>query len=298
MRDVFAVAADWIEAKHPFALATLVALREAKTAPLGTTIAVDADGRIIGNIGAGCYEGEIVETAQLTLADGAIRRLDVNLDDEDELAGGTACGAVLQLIIWRPGASFLETARAIASGTRDAILAIEDFSWPVPAKRRLYLVGATALAADLAAMARRTDYHVTIVDPRPRFATPQRVPDAHEIVQLWPEAYLPGVLDARSAIVILSHDPKFDLPALRCALQSDAAYVGLLGSRRSQRARRDVLRAEGFDDAALARIHGPVGLNIGGATPAETAVSILSEMIAVRSGKTGSPLAAASGKIH
>ena len=298
MREVFAVAAEWIGAKHPFALATLVALREAKTAPLGTTIAVDAAGRIVGNIGAGCYESEVVEAAQQTLTDGLVRRLDINLDRDDELSGGTACGAVMQLIVWRPGPSFLEEARAISAGERDAVLAIEDFTCRIAAKRRLYLIGATSLAADLAAIGRRADYRVTIVDPRPLFATPARLPEAHEIVTLWPQEYLPRVLDAASAIVVLSHDPKFDLPALRCALASDAAYIGLLGSRRAQASRRAALRAAGVDDASLARIHGPVGLNIGGESNAETAISILAEITAERNGRSGSPLVAASGKIH
>lgn len=298
MRNVFTRVAEWLESGHPFALATLVELREAKTAPLGTTIAVDGEDRIVGNIGAGCYEGEIVETALQTLRDGVVRRLDVNLDTADEIAGGTACGAVMRLIVWRPGVSFVNQARAIASGERDAVLAIEDFTCTIPANRRLVLVGATALAADLAAIARRAEFHVTVVDPRPLFATRERIPEAHELVREWPDAYLPSVLDEQSAVVILSHDPKFDLPALRCALQSRARYIGLLGSRRAQAARRDALRADGFNESDVARIHGPVGLNIGGTTNAETAISILAEIIADRSGRSGAPLLAAHGAIH
>jgi len=297
MRDVFTVAAAWIEARHPFALATLVGLHEAKTAALGTTIAVDAERRIVGNIGAGCYESEIIEAAALTLADGISRRLDVNLDSFDELSGGTACGAVMQLVVWRPGPSFLAEARAIASGERNVVFTVEDFSCEIPAKRRLILIGATALAADLAAMARRADYHVIVVDPRPLFATHERVPGADELVRLWPEEYLPRAIDAATAIVVLSHDPKFDLPALRCALRSDAAFIGLLGSRRAQSARRDALRDE-FDESTLARIHGPVGLDIGGVTTAETAISILAGIVASRTGRAGSALLARAGAIH
>lgn len=298
MREVFATAATWLNEGTPFALATLCELRAAKTAPIGTTIAVSGDGRIVGNIGAGCYESEIIETAQQTLADGIVRSLDVNLDSDDELAGGTACGAVMRLLIWRPQASFLDDARAFAAGERAVTLRIGNFEHVVPAKETLILVGATSLAADLAAIGRRMDFKVIVVDPRPAFATAQRVPDAHAIVREWPNDYLPHVLSSRTAIIVLSHDPKFDLPALRCALRSNAPYIGLLGSRRAQIARRAALRAESFDEAALDRIHGPVGLDIGGATTAETAISILAEIVAQRSGRRGTPLLSASGAIH
>ena len=298
MREVFSTVAQWLDEDIPCALATLVELRAAKTAPIGTTIAVCGDGRIVGNIGAGCYESEIIESAQRTLADGVLRPLDVNLDGEDELAGGTACGAVMRLLIWRPGRAFAEDARAIAAGERAVTLAIGTFEHVFPAKDRLILIGATSLAADLAAIARRMDVHVTVVDPRPAFATTERIPDAHAIVRAWPDDYLPLALSSRAAIVVLSHDPKFDLPALRCALRSDAMYIGLLGSRRAQAARRAALRSEGFDDASLKRIRGPVGLDIGGATTAETAISILAEIVAQRSGRDGRPLLARQGAIH
>ena len=298
MREVFATAAAWLEEGTPVAFATLCELHAAKTAPIGTTIAVTADGRIAGNIGAGCYESEIIETAQRTLADGVVRTLDVNLDTDDELAGGTACGAVMRLLVWRPEAAFLDDARAIARGERAVTLRIGTFAHVIPAKETLILIGATSLAADLAAIGRRMDFSVIVVEPRPAFATAQRVPDAHAIVREWPDDYLPLALSPHTAIVVLSHDPKFDLPALRCALRSSAPYIGLLGSRRAQTARRSALRAEGFNDAELARIHGPVGLDIGGATTSETAISILAEIVAERSGRRGTSLLSASGAIH
>jgi xanthine dehydrogenase accessory factor len=307
VRDVFAIAADWLGEQRRFALATLVALREAATAPIGTTIAVDAGGRIFGNIGAGCYETEIVEACLLTAADGETRRLDINLTSDDALLGGTACGAVMQLVVWRPERDFAGEAAAIAAGEREAAVRFtyEDesgarvaFEHRFAPKDRLILVGATTLAAELAKLGRRLDYNVVVVDPRPAFATRERIPDAHEIVSKWPEEYLPAALSERTPVVVLSHDPKFDLPGLRCALRSAAPYVGLLGSRRSQAARRASLREEGFDDAALARIHGPAGLDIGGVTVAETALSILAEIVATRRGGEGSPLSSSEGAIH
>jgi xanthine dehydrogenase accessory factor len=298
MREVFATAATWLEEGRTFALATLAELRAAKTAPIGTSIAVDANGNIAGNIGAGCYESEIIETAMQTLRDGVVRYLDVNLESADELSGGTACGAQMRLVVWRPAPAFLEIARNIASGECSAVLVVDGFEHVFPAKDPLVLVGATSLAAELASIGRRIDLRIIVVDPRPPFATRERIPDADELIRQWPDDYLPQVLNATTSIVVLSHDPKFDLPALRCALRSSAPYIGLLGSRRAQAARRAALRAEGFDDDALARIHGPVGLNIGGATPSETAISILAEVIAYRSGRSGTPLLAEQGAIH
>ena len=298
MREVFATAAAWLAEGRAFALATLAELHAAKTAPIGTSIAVDAGGNIAGNIGAGCYESEIIETAQQTLHDGTVRYLDVNLDNDDELAGGTACGAQMRLVIWRPERSFLDEARAIAVGEHAVTLRIEGFEHIFPARDALILVGATTLAAALSVMGRRAGFYVVVVDPRPVFATRERIPEADQIVREWPDDYLPHVLTAHSSIVVLSHDPKFDLPALRCALHSPARYIGLLGSRRAQAARRAALRAEGFDDEALARIRGPVGLDIGGTTPGETAISILAEIIAYRSGRSGTPLVAELGAIH
>lgn len=307
MRDVFATAAAWLESRRAFAFATLVTLRESATAPVGTTIAVSDRGEIAGNIGAGCYEGQIVEAATRTAGDGKPRRLDINLSVEDELLGVPGCGAMMQVVTWRPGAEFRSDALAIARGGRAVRITFEyladdasarTFDCVVPAKPTLFLIGATSLASDLAAIAQRLDFRTVIVDPRPAFATRARLPAADEIVQRWPEDYLPNVLTAETPVVILSHDPKFDLPALRCALRSAAPYIGLLGSRRSQAARRAALRAEGFDERALARLHGPAGLDIGGTTPAETAVSILAEIVADRYRRAGTPLRDSHVAIH
>ncbi len=306
VRDVFTMAAAWLDEGRTFALATLVALRESATAPIGTTIAVDDQGRIAGNIGAGCHEAQIVEAASRTSADGQTRRIEINLA-EDEVLGGAGCGATMQVVTWRPQLAFRDDALEIAQGDRDVRVSFEyenalgspvTFDHLYSAKATLIVVGATTLAAELAAIARRMDFKVVIVDPRPSFATAQRVPDAHAIVREWPDDYLPRALTDRTPIVILSHDPKFDLPALRCALHSEAPYIGLLGSRRSQAARRESLRAEGFDERALSRLHGPAGLDIGGTTATETAISILAEIVASRHERMGTPLRTTSEAIH
>jgi xanthine dehydrogenase accessory factor len=307
LRDVFGVSAQWLDEGRSFALATLVELRDAATAPVGTTIAVDAGGHVVGNIGAGCYEAEIVEACLKTAADGQPRRLDINLGEEDELLGGTACGAVLELVTWRPEPGFSDEARAIASGERTSRVRVAyehadgspaAFEHVFAQKDRLILVGATSIAAQLALLACHLDFSVVVVDPRSAYATEERLSGVSEIVRAWPDEALPPMLSERTPVVVLSHDPKFDLPALRCALLSDAPYIGLLGSRRSQAARRAALAEQGFDDTALARIHGPAGLDLGGVTVAETALSILAEIVAARRGGQGGPLLARLGAIH
>jgi xanthine dehydrogenase accessory factor len=144
---------------------------------------------------------------------------------------------------------------------------------------RLVIVGAVHVAQALAPMARIVGHDVVIVDPRPAFATEQRFPGA-ALVPEWPEQALARLaIDRGTAVVTLTHDPKIDDPALVAALRSDAFYVGALGSRRTQAARRERLRGMGFSEADLARVHGPVGLAIGAISPSEIAVSILAEVV-------------------
>jgi xanthine dehydrogenase accessory factor len=142
-------------------------------------------------------------------------------------------------------------------------------------------------------MAAPLGFQVIVVDPRSAFARAERFPDAHEVRGDWPDAVLgPGALDAWSYLVTLTHDFKVDIPALACALRSEARYIGALGSRRTHERRKSPLGLLGFDEAALARIRAPVGLDLGGRAPEEIALSILAEMLAVRYGRQGQPLSA------
>ena len=143
---------------------------------------------------------------------------------------------------------------------------------------RLIIIGAVHIAQPLAAMARATGYDVTIVDPREAFASPARFPDV-TLKVAWPDEAVNKLnLDARTALVALTHDPKLDDPALQIALTSPCFYIGALGSNKTQAARRERLSAAGLADTALSRINGPVGLNIGAKSPAEIAISILAEI--------------------
>ncbi|MDB5360554.1 MAG: xanthine dehydrogenase [Rhodospirillales bacterium] len=156
-------------------------------------------------------------------------------------------------------------------------LFVEVWSPPL----RLIVVGAVHIAQTLARMAVIAGYDVTIIDPRSAFASEERFPGV-TLATDWPDEVLPALKpDKRTAIVTLTHDPKIDDPALQAALKSDAFYIGALGSRRTHAKRGERLAGAGFDAATFARIHGPVGLDIGALTPGEIAVSILAEITAI-----------------
>ncbi|MEE8392344.1 MAG: XdhC family protein [Anaerolineae bacterium] len=152
----------------------------------------------------------------------------------------------------------------------------------------LIIVGAVHIAVPLVSLAQTLGFRVQMVDARRAFVTRDRFPTADELIVAWPQdALAADKLGPQHHIVILSHDPKFDLPALQIALRSQASYVGLIGSRATQAKRLAALREAGFGEEELARIHGPVGLDLGGREPAEIAMAIQAEIVAVRHGRSG-----------
>ncbi|WP_058044112.1 XdhC family protein [Streptomyces roseifaciens] len=164
---------------------------------------------------------------------------------------------------------------------------------------RMLVFGAVEFARALARMGRFLGYHVTVCDARPAFTTPERFPDADEVVREWPHRYLAGAAwDGRTVICVLTHEERFDVPLLRAALRLPVAYVGAMGSRRTHEDRLRRLREAGAGEEELARLRSPIGLDLGGSTPEEAAVSIAAELIAVRHGGTGLPLRDAHGPIH
>jgi xanthine dehydrogenase accessory factor len=178
----------------------------------------------------------------------------------------------------------------------DATLFV-DVTFPPP---RLIVFGAVDFAAALCRLARAAGWRAFVVDPRTRFAQPARFPDAEEVVAAWPEeafAHLGGI-DRATAIAVLTHDPKLDDAALVIALRSDAGYIGAMGSRRAQARRRERLLGKGVEEADLARVSAPIGLDLGALTAEETALSIMAEIVALRNGRTGGRLADAAGRIH
>ena len=166
-------------------------------------------------------------------------------------------------------------------------------------KPRMIVFGAIDFAAAVARVGAFLGYRVTVCDARPTFATKKRFPDADEVVVAWPHRYLAQTeVDERTVVCVLTHDPKFDVPLLEVALKLPLAYLGAMGSRRTNDDRTHRLKELGFTDADLGRLHAPIGLDVGGRTPEETAVSVAAEIIAARWGGTGAQLRQVTGPIH
>jgi xanthine dehydrogenase accessory factor len=178
----------------------------------------------------------------------------------------------------------------------DVTVFIQSFA-PPP---RMYVFGAIDFASAVARIGKFMGYRVTVCDARPVFATRERFPSADEIIVAWPDEFLRTAteVDARTVICVLTHDPKFDVPALKAALETPAGYIGAMGSRRTHNNRTARLKEEGVSEKELARISSPIGLDIGARTPEETAVAIAGEIIALRTGHSGGRLSKRSGPIH
>ncbi len=172
-----------------------------------------------------------------------------------------------------------------------------DVVAPAP---RLVVFGAVDYSAALCRLARAAGWRSYVCDPRSQFATPERFPDADEVIVAWPEEAFArlGGIDRATYIAVLTHDPKLDDAALSIALRSEAAYIGAMGSRRAQAQRRERLLAAGIDEELLERVAAPIGLDLGAVTPEETALSIMSEVVAVRNGREGGRLSHSAGRIH
>ena len=223
----------------------------------------------------------------LTVLDGERRgsKLLVRLDRGDVLGDAPPELEAVARTVRRSGIVETEGVRVFA-----------DVYGPPP---RLVVVGAVDTGEALCAAARALGWHSVCVDARARFATPERVPSADRIVVAWPEEAFDEIgLDRDTAVIVLTHDDKFDVPALAAALRSDAFYVAALGSRVAQESRRARLLESGFAEADLERLHGPAGLDIGAESPSETAVSILAEALAVRTGRSGGQLRSSPSRIH
>ena len=171
----------------------------------------------------------------------------------------------------------------------DRTLFVEAF----PARQRLVIVGATEVARSLVELAKPLGYERIVIDARTAFATPERFPDVEQLITEWPQEAFDAIgLGPNDSVAILSHDPKFDEPAIFEAFRRGARYVGAIGSRKTQAERRRQLIAIGIPEADLANLHGPIGLDLGGREPAETALAILAEVVAARRGGTGGEMRA------
>src|SRR6476659_379828 len=303
------------------AVATVVATRSSAPRPVGSKLFVRYDGSIEGSVSNGCVENDVILAAQEVLAGGEPRLITYGITDEMAFGVGLPCGGEIDVFVEpQPSEQSDVTLTVVAGedvGTKlhdqeleqmarrrgrshvfehEGRTVFADVSVPPP---RLFVYGAIDTAEALCAAAKLLGWRTIVADARPRFATPDRMPSADELLVLWPDEALAQVApDAATAVVVLTHDDKFDLPLVRGALATEAFYLGWLGSRRNQERRRGLLLEEGVADEDLARVSGPAGLDLGAGSPEETAVSILAEILAVRAGRSGGPLRAAGTRIH
>lgn len=307
----------WAQEGRGAALATVVETWGSAPRQPGSQLAISDSGQIMGSVSGGCVEGAVVTEALEALADGVPRLLTFGVSDETAFSVGLACGGTIKVLIepvapWLGLLEDLVVARAArkavgysislenwsralvppgADPTVDAVLRSDKavveagrFIAPHNPPLRLIVVGAVHIAQPLLAMARLAGYDPTLIDPRETFGAAARFP-GEVVLDDWPDEALALLApDTRTAIVTLTHDPKLDDPAIRYALRSPCFYLGCLGSKKTQAARVGRLQGAGFVEAEIARIHAPVGLNIGAKTPAEIAVSILAQITAVLRG--------------
>ena len=312
------VALAWHRAGKGAALATVVETWGSAPRRVGAQLAISGAGEIEGSVSGGCVEGAVIVEALEAIEDGAHRLLEFGVSDEDAFAVGLACGGTIRVLVEPVGNALAEEtlaelvdARAarkpvayevnLTSGQRRVLAEAypermrmdrsgfeEDEAVFVAVHNpplRLIVVGAVHIAQALVPMARVAGYDPVLIDPREIFASSDRFP-GETILLDWPDDAVASVgLDPRTALVLLTHDPKLDDPALEAALKADVFYIGALGSTRTHAKRVDRLTASGFTPDQIGRIHGPIGLDIGAAGPAEIAVAILAQMTAVLRGK-------------
>jgi len=311
MREVLSELNEWARAGEDIALATVVETWGSSPRPLGSKMVVTRSGKMAGSVSNGCIEGAVFEEAQKVLKSAQPKVAAFGVADDVAFEVGLACGGHIEVFV-QPLAPVHKTLMAMLGRNEPATLrtnlvtgeaelsagappgselARREGDWFVEPFRRpahLVIVGAIHIAIPLHRLAKLMGYRVTVVDARSKFATKERFPEADELIVSWPdEAMAKLTLDNSTYVVILTHDPKFDLPALRSVLGKDVGYIGAIGSRKTNQNRFDVLRGEGFSEEQLSMVHGPVGLDLGGRGAEETALGILAEITAVRFGGTG-----------
>jgi xanthine dehydrogenase accessory factor len=315
-------AARWRAEGRRVALATVIATRRSAPRPIGSKLAISEQGELAGSVSGGCVESDVVLAAQEVLGGGGPRLVTYGITDDMALGVGLPCGGEIDVFVEelreqdRPQVLLTvvagegvgerlhdpELERAARLRGRGHTFELEgrtifaDVHAPPP---RLFVYGAVDTAEALCRAAKLLGWRTVVADARRSFATPDRIPSADELLVLWPDEALAQVQpDFDTAVLVLTHDDKFDLPLLEAVLQTDAFYVGALGSRRNQERRRGLLLERGVDEEELDRIAGPAGLDVGADTPAETALSMLAEILAVRAGRAGGRLKESPHRIH
>lgn len=258
--------AELLQQHDAIAMATLVSARGSSSAKVGSRMWIGPDRQAIGAVTiGGCVDARAIELSGDVLADGKSRKVEMALGDEDARAIGMTCAGTIELLVER------------VERESDAARAMFD---QLKATRTLLIVGAGEIGAALARIAKTLDLRVIVVDGRDHLASRDRFPDADEVRVGIPSEIVQSIgFSADTAVVLVSHEYKYDLPILKAALGSDAGYVGMLGGRKRRDAMKELLRGEGVPEDALAALRTPIGLDIEAETPAEIAVSIAAELV-------------------
>jgi xanthine dehydrogenase accessory factor len=317
VRDILPTLARWHADGRRVAIATVVERRGSAPRDPGASLALNDLGEIAGSVTGGCVEPSVIREAQEVLDGGPARLREYGIADDDAFEVGLSCGGTVGILIAaldtsvvpaldeavredRPAALTMTAggefagaqrlhdgadgpvARLLARGA-SALVDLDGtpvFVHALAPRPALYIFGAIDHAAALARVGKLLGYRVTVCDARARFVTPERFPEADELVVEWPDRFLRSApIDETTAICVLTHDEKFDVPALIAALETPAAYIGAMGSKVTTADREERLRAEGVGDAGIARIHAPIGLAIGARSPEEVAVAIGAQIV-------------------
>jgi xanthine dehydrogenase accessory factor len=322
VRDILRTLERWAADGTPVAIATVVDTERSAPRQPGAALAVSGGGDVAGSVTGGCVEPAVYGEAREVLAGGDPRLKTYGIADEEAFEVGLPCGGTVHIFVDRldpelvapiaeavreerpialeiripgedagakrlvgpdddgPAAQLLARGETGIVDTPDGQLFVSSFA-PRPA---MYVFGAVDHAAAVAEVGRFLGFRVTICDARAKFATRERFPDVDELVVEWPDKFLADApVDERTAICVLTHDHKFDVPVLKVALETPAGYIGAMGARRTNEDRAERLRAEGVTEDELARIHAPIGLKIGSRTPQEVAVAVAAEIVQVMS---------------
>jgi xanthine dehydrogenase accessory factor len=322
-RDGWQVAGAWLAEYDRVAIATVVSTWGSAPVPVGGQLIVAPGDRFEGSVSGGCVEVDVLVEAAEVMESGKSKLLEFGVSEETAWRAGLPCGGKIKVLVEaferaRDGAlvdrivEAAEMRRTVVLTTRlaDGARRLYEADMPDPVRAalaagsasiietpqgdvlvqplvpplRVVVAGATHIGQIFAELARQVGYSVTVVDPRSVFATEERFGAAAAMAE-WPQASFDKLgLDARTAVVALTHASHIDDEALTAALRSPCVYIGALGSRATHAKRLERLRAAGFSDAELSRIHAPIGLAIGAKGPAEIAVSILAEIIKVARG--------------
>lgn len=316
MRDILPTLVRWRSEGCRIAIATVVERRGSAPRDPGASLALNDRGEIAGSVTGGCVEPAVIREAQEVLDGGDARVREYGITDDEALEVGLSCGGTVGILIAELETSLLpeldeavraDRAAALTMAVAGPLLgeqhvhradspfarlltsgesALADvggetvFVHSLAPRPAMYVFGAIDHAAALVRVGKLLGYRVTVCDARSRFVTPERFPEADELVVEWPDRFLQGApVDERAVICVLTHDAKLDVPALVAALETPAVYIGAMGSRVTTADREKRLRAEGVGDAGIARIHAPIGLPIGARSPEEVAIAIGAQIV-------------------